>query len=298
MDYLQRLIQRSSMTTPHHMLLPRSNQWSDAADPFEHTRFIPPMFPDTARSCTTEGLGDDSGEHLSKPAAKIQTSRDNRQEVIPPPMSENNRNQVNLLSASDLANTSAAHSVEQRTAIHLRDSKVWSGRSSPEPENDTIASLKASSQRPVLVEQTKQRPVSVEPKSTIAAQTPWGRRYVWDLNLPDNLDKSLPAMEDDPSGKALGVSPRLALPQADIRHRLLFKPSSPSAKRRREADRAPAAAPRLVIGQLSVDVVPLKKKKPVKRRRRAATVKNRSYRHYSKLTQAETATIGFGIGQM
>lgn len=285
MDYLQRLIQRSSMTTPHHMLLPRSNQCSDAADPFEQTSFIPPGFPDTERASRTDAVDNDSGQRRMEPAANMPAFKDHRQHITLPPI-------------FDPVLPPAAHPAAPRTATHSKGRKTSTGIDSFEPANATSTPVRRSPGKPVTPGQVQKNPDTPGGESVVQPERPWGRRYAGDLNLADNPGKPSPVTEDALTRRAPGASPRPVLPPPDVRYLLPFTPASSFIKRRRRAGGQPHEAPRLVIGQLSVDVVPLKKKKPVKRQRRSATAKNRAHRHYSKLTQAETATIGFGIGQM
>jgi hypothetical protein len=157
----------------------------------------------------------------------------------------------------------------------------------------TKAETNTGSQDQRILDQTNlvfpQRQIRIQP------ETRWVRRYRSDINLFDTELKQPPEKEIETSEQPHRLPLQRAQPLLE-KSPVLPAKQPPFSMKRRSARKEQPEAPRLVIGRLNVDVVPVKKSKPAYRR--LAVVKKRIYNTYGKLTQAEAVRIGFGIGQM
>jgi hypothetical protein len=286
MTYLQRLVQRLSAAMPPNMLLPNANGWAGLYDPFENTQYLPPVFPVSNK----------------KPNAR-------RAEIDPPVSAPQGSETVQL--KEQRLNEKAGTTSGAEPAGLLRPKKFA----------DVIAQQKNPPQAPFISAVNREAPVVSGPvaqpvqsakiggvpeqhhdllprQQPQAAQikTRWVRRYIGDSVTTPGISKQKSA-RDKETELIYWLKPRSGvLPaRAENATSSIFTPLHDPVIRR-EMNRRKPPAPHLFIGQLTVDVVPEKPARVAGSRKKQLR-KLREDRQ-GRLTQAETARFGFGIGQM
>jgi hypothetical protein len=286
MTYLRRLVQRLMAETPPNMLLPNGNGWGGVFDPFENTQYLPPVFPVSNKKPNAGRAEIDSP--VSAPQGSETTP------LKEPRLDEkagttSGAEPAGLLEPKKFADVIAQQENPPQapsfSAVN-REAPVVSGPIAQPVQNAKTGGV-PEKHHDLL---PRQQPQAAQIK------TRWVRRYLSDAETPGNISKPKAGRHDD-TGQSRWLPPRCGfLPLKNENAPAAFVKPGSSPVNRRALKRKETQGPRLIIGQLTVDVVPEKAGRSAKSRKRP--LRNRNQERPDKFTQAETARFGFGIGQM
>lgn len=288
MTYLQRIIQRLSAKPAVNLLLPNTIVWSGVIDPFENTRYLPPEFPPFKEKQSIKRATVD--QPLPTPPDKRLPIPDNRQSTeTPQPVSTIKRGE----------------SVNPRTPVDIiMPQKKLSEKNSPirviqkaVAAREPVSKPNQTSNTGTAREQHQNDLSGPQPPPATRWDTRRRRRYSGDTATAFETEKSKQWNGSTPDRQMQMLSPQQK--HVSTISGTALEPSGftgPKSIRRGAIKRRQIEEPRLVIGQLTVNVVPIKQANTLHRRKK--TTKKYAEDRRSKLSRAETARFGFGIGQM
>jgi len=288
MTYLQKLIQRLSSEAPANMLLPLANGWTGVNDPFENTRYLPPVYPPSNK--------------------KQRMTHSEVEQPLPAPLTRQTpiaKEQPSVRASHPLSETSsgepcAPNKSSDIVVQHKRPAMIGSpltAKPKASVESRPSAQPIQSTENEVIREpQHNHLSPRQQPKVT-QWETRWLRRHVSDTATAVESTTIAPLRKSGLDQQIHWLSPRQGLVpviQGNAKTPVIHpvpKPGEPRAWKRRQPQQ-----PRLVIGQLTVDVVPVKPAKAPQRRKAAG--KKRGDVMGGKFARVESARFAFGIGQM
>ena len=288
MTYLQCIIQRFAAKIPANMLLPNTNIWSGVIDPFENTRYLPFVFPQFKEKQRIKHATVDQPSP-SPPAKRLPIADSRQSPETPQPVSTiihgepvNPRTSVGIIAPRKKMPSKNS----PLTVIQKAD--AGSELIIKPDRNSTIGTAREQQQNDLS---------HPHPQPATRWKTRWRRRYSGDIATAFETEKSKQLSGNVPDRQLHMLSPQQKHVStiSETVAKLSGFPGSKSI-RRSSSKRRQINEPRLVIGQLTVDVVPIKPANTPHRRKK--TVKKHAEDRRGKLSRAETARFGFGIGQM
>jgi len=288
MTYLQKLIQRLSSKAPANMLLPLANGWNGVNDPFENTQYLPPVYPQSNKKQITTH-SEVEPPLPAPPAKQTPIAKEQPSMRASHPVSETS-------SGEPCAPNKSSDIVVQRKRPTTMNSPFTAKHNAPVESQPSAQPQQSTDNKDIPEPQHNHLSARQQPKVT-QWETRWLRRHVSDTATAVESKKIEPLRKSAPEQQIRWLSPRQGL--VSVRHQSAStpvihpvpKPREPRAWKRRQPQQ-----PRLVIGQLTVDVVPVKPAKAPQRRKAAG--KKRGDAMGGKFAQVESARFAFGIGQM
>jgi hypothetical protein len=302
MTYLRKLIQRLSSKTPTNTLLPNANGWGGVIDPFENAQYLPPVYPQTNNKHSAKHA---EIEHpLPTPPEKQTPIAEQHQLTdMPQRVSETSLGEPHAPRESLTPRESPEKLLYQQKPRKI-DPPIAAQHHVPVESIPRDRSMLNTDNKSLRVPQHNYLSPWQPPQATQWV-TRWLRRYLSDTATVVEGKKIGTLNKGANEQQMYWILPHKGLASLIQEEASTVIHPIPKLNERRALKRRQPQQPqlvigtqqaRLVIGKLTVDVVPIKPARAPQRRK--AAVKKRAKDKRGELTQAESARFGFGIGQM
>jgi len=290
MTYFDKLIRRMAGKCLHHTLNPQLFLWDQFYDPFENMVVVPLSYPNTPKRETIKSSDHvdapiKSGQFIKKSSLTKQTQSFFAPRLIHGEQQKDSKNNVDTASSDSPTFNKTLKSIKS-TSNDTPNVFRFDRESEKKPIN-ILKSNVSSEQRetqPILVKNHVEKVTSQKMKSVESQK----------IVYLDRKKMGRLSMSTEPLRRRAISQKTLTPGSASLSSQSTIPVIRPSRKRKHRASKEDL--PRLMIGRMTVDVVPVKSPASPPARRRELRTNN--LKHMSAVNRKQTQKLKFGLGQM